>query len=171
MMYSPLSQVVQQSIVATRSLPPEPRRPFPSMSGGTREIARRLLQEADIAGACAPLLREAAQELLKLSILIGPVPEAQLCADYVRAKLGLRHRGSALLLLELMGRPGAPRRARDLAPLVCTKSVNTSSVKVFVHELRNSLAGFGIENAIRLRSREGYYVGEEVMPHLMELLQ
>lgn len=171
MMYSPLSAVIQQNVVAARSWTPEPRRLSPGMRGSTREIARRLLEEAEQDETSAPLMREAAHELLKLAILIGPVPETQLCADYVRTKLGLRHRGSALLLLELMGRPGVPRRARDLAPLICTKSVNTSSVKVFVHELRSALANAGLENVVCLRSREGYYVAEEAMQQLMELLQ
>jgi hypothetical protein len=167
MIYSSLSEVVQQSAVAAQLVPPQ----MSGMDGGTREIARRLLAEADQEESAAPLLREAATELLKLAILIGPVPETRLWADYVRTKLGLRHRGSALLLLELIGRPGVPRRARDLAPLICTKSVNTSSVKVFVHELRTALGGVGIDNAIMLRSREGYYVDEEAVPQLMGLLQ
>ncbi|KTF70163.1 hypothetical protein ACNFJ7_06955 [Sphingomonas sp. HT-1] len=170
MMYSSLADVVQQSAVATMALP---RDTLPSLAPAfreTREIARRLLEEAGQEAGSAALLREAAHELLKLDMLLGPVPESQLCADYVRTKLGLRHRGSALLLLELLARPGVPRRARDLAPLVCTKSVNTSSVKVFVHELRGVVARFGIEDAIGLKVREGYYLAEEAAPKIMALL-
>ncbi|PVX30509.1 hypothetical protein [Sphingomonas pokkalii] len=171
MMYSSLAHVVQQSAVATMARPLDTDLPPTERFRGTRDIARRLLEEAVQAVGSAPLLREAAHELLKLDLLLGPVPESQLCADYVRTKLGLRHRGSALLLLELLARPGVPRRARDLAPLVCTKSVNTSSVKVFVHELRGVVARFGIEDAIGLKVREGYYLSEGAVPEIMALLQ
>lgn len=170
MMYASLARVVQQSAVAAMALSPEAVPPLPGSVPKTRDIARRLLEEAGHEAGSAVLLREAAHELLKLEMLLGRVPESQLCADYVRTKLGLRHRGSALLLLELLAKPGMPRRARDLAPLVCTKSVNTSSVKVFVHELRGVIAGFGIDDAIRLRVREGYYLAEDAAPRLMALL-
>lgn len=171
MIHSALADVGQQNAVLSWSISPETRRLFPGSGGGTREIARRLMAEAERGDLRAPLLREAAQELLKLAILIGPVSETQICADYVRSKLGLRHRGSALLMLELMERPGIPRSAPDLAPIVCTKSVNASCVKVFVHELRNVLAGLGIVNAILHRAREGYYVEETAMPQLQALLR
>ncbi|WP_139810217.1 hypothetical protein [Sphingomonas azotifigens] len=171
MIHSALAEGGHQNPVLAWSPSPASRRLSPSSGGGARELARRLLAEAERGDVRAPLLREAAQELLKLAILIGPVSEAQICADYVRSKLGLRHRGSALLLLELMERPGIPHKAPDLAQIVCTKSVNASSVKVFVHELRSVLTGFGIENAVLHRAREGYLVQEAMMPQIQALLR
>lgn len=171
MIHSALTEAGQRNAVFSRPLSPETRRWFPGSGGGTREIASRLLAEADHGDAHAPLMREAAQELLKLAFLIGPVSEAQICADYVRSKLGLRHRGSALLLLELMERPDVPRSAPDLAPVVCTKSVNASCVKVFVHELRSVLARLGLPNAVLHRAREGYFVEQGMMPQLQALLR
>lgn len=171
MTLSSLTQVVEQTVIATRSSPARPRPARPGMSDAAREIARRLLDEADQSSQIAMLLREAAHELVKLAILIGPAPEAQLYADYVRLKLGLRHRGSALLLLELLAHPGVPQRAGDLAPLVCTRLTNTSSVKVFVHDLRGALGGLMIDDAIRLRGHQGYYVVEDTVPRIMALLQ
>ncbi len=175
MIHSAQLDTGQQHAALSRPPSTETRRLFPRLfprpGGGTREIARRLLAEADRGGLRATLLREAAQELLKLAILIGPVSDTQICADYVRSKLGLRHRGSALLLLELMERPGVPHSAPSLAQTVCTKSPNASTVKVFVHELRRVLSKFGVEEAIRHRSREGYYVEEAAISHLQALLQ
>ncbi|MHA6721299.1 hypothetical protein ACX40Y_17840 [Sphingomonas sp. RS6] len=159
-------------MVFSRPLSPAARRLFPGSGGGeARDIAQRLLAEAEHEDVRSPLLREAAEELLKLSFLIGPVSETQIFTDFVRSKLGLRHRGSALLLLELMERPGVPRSAAELAPIVCTKSVNAACVKVFAHELRTVLMAQGIMNAVRNRAREGYFIEQAIMPQLQALLQ
>lgn len=171
MIHSALIGPGYQNAAPLRSISPETRRLFPGAGGGARDIARRLLAEVDRDEVRGELMREAAQELLKLAILLGPMSEAQLCVDYVRSKLGLRHRGSALLLLELMANPGVPRRASELAPIVCTKSVNVSCVKVFAHELRTVLLRFEIANAVLHRARAGYYVDEVMVPHLTALLQ
>jgi len=171
MIHSALADAGQQGLAPPPPPAPYARWLFPRSGRATRDIARRLLDEAEQEGLRAPLLREAAQELLKLAALIGPVSETRICADYVRSKLGLRHRGSALLLLELMEHPGRPRSASDLAPIVCTKSVNVSSVKVFVHELRSVLIGFGVECAILNRAREGYYVEPGMLDQVQDLLR
>ena len=133
-------------------------------------LARSLMVLADQNLNNAKLLKSAAQELFRDASV--PQPEQFVCldADEVRAKLSLRCRGSALLLIELLATPGRPRKDEELAPIVCLRKQSTSSVKVFVHDLRSGLARAGLHGVVKRRTGRGYFVNIEQAWQVLEIV-
>lgn len=85
----------------------------------------------------------------------------------IKSLLGLRNYASALILGELISRPGYIISREYLAEISGCKQ---SSINVYICHIRNDLKKFGIEDSIKCNYSSGYFVTSDAYEKINQII-